>query len=494
MEIAIKLGVLCCYFVVIAGVGIWSKKGTKTVGDFVTGGQSVSPARSAFSYAMTNFSAGIFLAFAGTVGWSYGIFGILIGLAASTFLGTYLPWKIMAKRIREATDGLPSATIPSYLESRFEMRFIRKYSSVLMFIFFIPYTASLLMGMSFLFEQVFGINYTTINVIMAIFVAFYLFLGGFNAVTMTDFIQGIVALVACVLIVGFVMGMPEVNGPIAAVATLSSIDPSLIVPQNTAKWIGVITMILATGLGPWGMPDMLQRFVGLDDPKSAKKGMHICVTISVVICVCACALGACGHLFFTELPTFNGKAGVDLIVPMIIAKLPAFLSSLFVVLILAASMSTMSGLALTAVSSVVMDLIKPIKPSMSEKTTMLLLRGLVVVFIAAALLISLNPQDAMLDLIQLTVGAIAGTFTGPLVWGLVSKKTTKQGVVAGMVIGIVIAICGYATLKTGALWLPEQVYGFIKPYGMPFFTMQAIIFPLIIVPIVSRLTYKEIKE
>lgn len=493
MEMVLKLSILVCYFVVVGAVGIQAHRQTKTVGDYVTGGQSISPARTAFSYAMTNFSAGIFIAFAGQVGWNYGVFAILIGLAASTFIGTYLPWKILAKRIREATEGLPSATIPSYLEARFDIKHIRAYSSVLMFVFFIPYSASLMMGMSFLFEQVFGINYTLINVLMAVFVAFYVFLGGFHAVTTTDFVQGVITLFASVVVVVFVVSLPQVGGPVTGVQALAGMDSGYIVPNTAMKWFGVFCLVLATGLGPWGMPDMTQRFIGIDSSSSVNKACRICVIVSVVICVCACALGACGHLFFEELPSFNGKSGVDLIVPTIVSYLPPVLGAIFVVLILSTSMSTLSGLALTATSSIVLDFVKQVRPNISEKSTLVLLRILTAVFVVAALLISLKPPAIMLDLIQLTVGAVAGTFTAPLLWGLYSKKITKAGVIGGMVCGIAIAVLGFATLQTGSAWLPEGVYGLIKFCGMPFFTVQAILVPLIVTPVVSVFTRKGVR-
>ncbi len=496
MEEVIKYTLFVLYFVLIVGMGIKARRQAKTVSGFVVGERSISPAKTAFSYAMANFSAGIFIGFSGFVGWNYGVFAIAIGLAASTFIGTYLPWKILADRIRKETDRTNTITIPSYLEARYSIRNIQTYSSILMFIFFIPYAASLLMGLSFLFEQVFGINYVLINALMAFFVGFYLLFGGYRAITSVDFVQGIITLGASILVVLFVVNLPEIGGPVTGTVALYEMSPGYIVPDTPMKWFGILSLLLATGLGPWGMPDMLQRFLGVSDgSKAIKLSRIMCVSISVVICVCACSIGAFGHLFFDEIPSYGGTQSVDLITPLIITKLPTILSTLFIILILSASMSTLAALCLSASTSIVIDFIKAkIKPTMSDSTTIVTMRLVTVLFIAAALLISLKPPAVMLNLIQLTIGAVAGTFLAPLLWGLYSKNVSKIGVIAGMVVALATTVLGFLTLQTGSMWLPGALFDAIRFWGMPFFTMQAIIFPIIVIPLVGKFSKREKKE
>lgn len=485
----LKYFVLVCYFVVIACLGIYAHRKTKTVSDYVVGGRTIGPWRTAFSYGAANFSAGIFIGFAGTVGWAYGFNAIWAAVFGATLLSTYLPWRILAPRAREMTQRLRVLTMPAFFEARYQSNNMRTLASVITFVFFIPYAASLLMGLSYLFEQVFQIPYLIVVAMMAIFAGLYLFLGGYMAVTLVDFVQGGIMLAGAILVALCVFRHPQVSGIAEGLRSLHEIDPHLLFSSQPMTWLGLCVVVLATGLGPWGLPDMVQRFYGIKNIKVIPLSRRACTCFALIISVCAYGIGATGHLFFEEVPIFEGKATTDLIVPMIIGQLPPLVGAIMLVLILSASMSTISAMILSASSSVGIDLIKnKVNKNIDEKKMMLLLRLLCIIFLAIAFAIALRPPDIMMNLITLTVGTVSGSFMAIFLYGLYWPRTSKAGAWAGMVTGFTVAVGGFLFLNHGDALAPPLMMATIRSWGMPFFCALAIFLPLLVVPLVSILT------
>jgi Na+/proline symporter len=299
--------------------------------------------------------------------------------------------------------------------------------------------------------------------------------------------QGVLMFFVSVILVVSVMALPQVGAPARMLESLSNIDPQLVFPTSPNVWLGLGVVALSTGLGPWGMPDMIQRFYGMKSAATANKGRWICVALSLAISLAAYFVGITGHLFFSDIPSYNGATSTDLIVPMIIGYLNPLLGTLFVVLILAASMSTMAAMILSASSTIGIDVIKGcFKPDMSEKNTILLLRLLSVLFLVGVFVIAVHPPDIMLNLISLTIGVISGTFFTPFIYGMYWKKTNKLSVVVGMVVALLISFGGFLLMQFGVI--PKA--NLIGSLGMPFFCVLSIIIPAIIVPLVSLLTQK----
>jgi len=369
-----KISMLVCFFALIVGLSIYTRSKTKTIDDFVVGNRAVGPWMSAFSYGTTYFSAVLLIGFAGKVGWGYGFSALLIALGNS-IIGTYFAWKILGRKTREMTGRLNVLTMPSFLEARYDSSSMKIVSSLIIFIFFIPYAASVFMGLSYLFEQIFGIPYILALVLMALLTGLYLVMGGYVAVTLVDFVQGIIMIAGVFMMVYFVAGNEVVNGIVNGFNSLKAIDPGLIVPISGVSWVGLISLIILTSLGTWGLPQMIQKFYGIKNEKSIPIATRVSTVFSLIITCGAYYVGSTGHLFFAELPVFNGKATPDLIMPTIIGQtLPPLVGALILILVLSASMSTLSSLVLTASSSVSIDLIKGvIKPDIDEKATMNLL-------------------------------------------------------------------------------------------------------------------------
>lgn len=485
----IKVAMVMLYVAVVVGLSIYTRKKTQTVDDFVVGNRSVGPWMSAFSFGTTYFSAVLLIGFAGKVGWGYGLSALWIAFG-NAIIGTYLAWKILGTKTREMTSRLNVLTMPSFLEARYDSLNMKIVASLIIFVFFIPYAASVFMGLSYLFEQVFAIPYIVALLLMTLLTGIYLVLGGYVAVTLIDFVQGLVMIAGIVLMVHFVAGNEAVGGFMQGYKTLKFIDPAFISPQSSSGWVGLISLVILTSLGTWGLPQMVQKFYGIKSQEVIPIATKVSTAFALLITGGAYYVGSTGHLFFAELPVFNGMSTPDLIMPTIIGQtLPDLVGVLILILVMSASVSTLSALVLVASSSVSIDLIKgAINPNISEKSTMKLLRILCVVFVIICLLIALNPPGIIMRLMALSWGTVAGAFLAPYLYGLFWAGTTRTGAWAGMITGLIISIGGYLILNFSPAFIDPQVMLLLKGWGTPFFGSLAMILPLAVVPIVSTMT------
>lgn len=307
------------------------------------------------------------------------------------------------------------------------------------------------------------------------------------AVALVDFVQGLVMLAGIVLMVYFVAGHEMVNGFVNGFISLQAQDPGLIIPTSAVTWVGLLSLIILTSLGTWGLPQMVGKFYGIKDEQSIPVATWVSTIFSLIITLGAYYVGSTGHLFFTQLPEFNGVATPDLIMPTIIGQtLPPLVGVLILILVLSASMSTLSSLVLTASSSVSIDLVKGgVVQDISDKATMSLMRILCIVFIGFCLYVALNPPGIILTLMALSWGAVAGSFLAPYIYGLFWTDTTRAGAWAGMFSGLLIAVGGYWIIGSSPSFINSQVMDLLQSWGTPFFGSLAMIIPLGVVPLVS---------
>lgn len=484
-----KFGMVACFVAVIIGLSLYTRTKTATINDFVVGNRSIGPWMSAFSFGTTYFSAVLLIGFAGKVGWGYGLSALWIALG-NTLLGTFLTWKVMGSRTREMSSRLNVLTMPSFLEARYASTNMKIFASLIIFIFFIPYSASVFMGLSYLFEQIFNIPYAVALVIMTVLTALYLVLGGYIAVALIDFVLGIIMLAGVILMVNYIAGNEAVGGIINSISSLRAVDPKLAAPVGPGGLIGLISLVVLTSLGTWGMPQMIQKFYGIKSPDVIPKATIVSSLFALIITGGAYYSGALSHLYFAELPILNGKPSPDLLMPNIMNQaLPETVAVLILLLVLSASMSTLSGLVLVSSSSVSIDLLQgALLPDMSEKRTMNIMKILCVVFIVLSLWIALNPPGVILTLMGLSWGTVAGAFLAPFLYGLFWEKTTRAGAWAGMITGVLISIGGYFTINWFPVWIESPVLQLLQQWGTPFFGSLAMLVPLAVVPAVSLLT------
>ncbi|MDN5344177.1 MAG: solute:Na+ symporter, family [Clostridia bacterium] len=469
-----KFFILGLYFAALIIIGFYSSKKSRDVGGFFLGNRTVGPWISAFAYGTTYFSAVIFIGYAGKVGWGFGLSDLWI-VIGNAFIGTFLAWKVLARPTREMTARLKAMTMPEFLAARYDSPALRTVGALIIFIFLVPYSASVYMGLSYLFEQVFHINFTTALIAMAVFTAAYLVLGGYIAVTLTDFIQGLIMIGGVFVLIYYVLDAPPVGGLAAGVSRLAAINPQLVSPVGP-NWFALLSLVLLTSLGPWGLPQMVQKFYAIKDERSIWPATVVSTLFAGIIATGAYFTGAFGRLFFNnQMPLLGGKPNPDLIMPQIINQyLPPWVGVLLLLLVLAASMSTLASLVLVSSSAVAIDLVQGAAPGVSRRAVMTLLRFLCIFFIGLSVYIALKPT-IILVLMSLSWGTVAGAFLAPYLYGLYWPRTTKVGAWAGLLSGLLIS-------------LGLSFYYHLDGSVIPTIGSLAMIIPLGVVPLVSLVT------
>lgn len=351
-----------------------------------------------------------------------------------------------------------------------------------MFIFLIPYTASLYNGLSRLFGMAFDIPYTVCVVLMAALTAVYVILGGYMATAINDFIQGIIMIFGIIAVIAAVLASQ--GGFIQAVKSLAEIesDVQLTLGQKGAFTsffgpdpLNLLGVVILTSLGTWGLPQMVHKFYAIKDEKAVKTGTVISTIFAVIISGGCYFLGGFGRLFDSEaIYSESGSIVYDAIIPAMLSNLPDILIGVVVVLVLSASMSTLSSLVLTSSSTLTLDFIKDnIVKDLSEKKQLLIMRVLIVFFIVISVVLALDPPTFIAQLMGISWGALAGAFLAPFMYGLFWKRVTKAAVWASFATGVGITVL-------------NLFFGFISsPINAGAIAMLV---GLVVVPVVSLLT------
>ena len=485
MDMVIKIGMLVVFFGVMIGTGFYCRKHSTDVDGFVLGGRSVGPWLTAFAYGTSYFSAVVFVGYAGQFGWKYGIAATWAGIG-NALIGSLMAWAVLGRRTRVMSQHLDSATMPQFFESRFDSKALKLAASVIIFIFLIPYTASLYNGLSRLFGMAFNIDYSVCVIAMAILTAIYVIAGGYMATAINDFIQGIVMLVGIVAVIAAVL--KNQGGFMEALQSLAEVnDPSVSeAPGVFSSFFGpdpvnLICVVLLTSLGTWGLPQMVQKFYAIKSEKAINKGMVISTVFAFVVAGGCYFLGGFGRLFSDRVDI--AAEGYDAIIPAMLADLSPFLIAVVVILVLSASMSTLSSLVLASSSTLTLDFIKgTVVKKLSVQKQLLIIRILIAVFIAISVVIAIvqyYPNVTFIaQLMGISWGALAGAFLAPFLYGLYWKRATKASVWASFLFSTVVML---ANIFANSLF-PAILQSSINA-GV--FCMLA---GLIIVPVVSLVT------
>ena len=421
---AIKIGMLLVFFSTMLGVGFFCRKHSTDVDGFVLGGRSVGPWLTAFAYGTSYFSAVVFVGYAGQFGWKYGIAATWAGIG-NALIGSLMAWAILGRRTRVMTQHLNSATMPQFFEGRFHSKALKLASSVIIFVFLIPYTASLYNGLSRLFGMAFNIDYGVCVIAMAVLTAVYVIAGGYMATAINDFIQGIIMLVGIVAVIAAILkghgglmeamrGLSRVTDP--AVGDFPGVFNSFIGPDP----VNLLGVVLLTSLGTWGLPQMVQKFYAIKSEKAINKGMIISTVFAMVVAGGCYFLGGFGRLYADRVDV--AAEGFDAIIPTMLSDLSPFLVAVVVVLVLSASMSTLSSLVLASSSTLTLDFIKgTVVKDLDTKKQIFIIRVLIGVFIAISVVIALIQYHSnvtfIAQLMGISWGALAGAFLGPFLFG-----------------------------------------------------------------------------
>lgn len=488
---ALKIIMLVVFFAVMIGVGFYCRKEAQNVDGFVLGGRKVGPWLTAFAYGTSYFSAVVFVGYAGQFGWKYGIASTWAGIG-NAVIGSLLAWIILGKRTRIMSHTLNSSTMPDFFGKRFDAKSLKIGASIITFVFLIPYTASLYNGLSRLFGMAFNIDYTICVIIMAVLTGVYVIAGGYMATAINDFIQGIVMLGGIVaVIIAVINGKGGFASAFAQMTQVS--DPSVGAEQGAFASIfgpdpiGLLGVVILTSLGTWGLPQMVQKFYAIKDESAIKKGTIISTIFALVVAGGCYFLGGFGRLFADQIDVKAG--GYDSIIPTMLSGLPDILIGIVVILVLSASMSTLSSLVLTSSSTITIDLVNEAKKKkMSDKSQVLLMRVLIVVFIALSVIIAIVQYKSnvtfIAQLMGISWGALAGAFLAPFLYSLFWKGTTKAACWVNFVFSVAFMLIDLFGNLTGAQILPVLLR---SPINAGAFCMLA---GFAIVPIVSAFTKK----
>jgi SSS family solute:Na+ symporter len=475
-----KYAFLVLFIVIMVAIGLYSKKKITNVQDFLLGGRKMGPWISAFAYGTTYFSAVIFIGYAGRTGWNFGISSTWVGIG-NAVLGCWLAWKVLAKKTRKMTHELNASTMPEFFEKRYNSKSMKIVAALIIFVFLVPYTASVYQGLGYLFETSFGIPFEYCMIAMAALTGIYLLLGGYVATAINDFVQGLIMIAGLVLMVVFIMSHPAVGGLAGGISKLSAIPEagSGLVKVFSSNPLNLLGLIVLTSMGTWGLPQMVHKFYAIKDDNAIKKATIISTIFSVVIAGGAYFVGAFGRLFLNNTPPVDGgRANLDMVMPQVLEMaMPDSLMGIILILVLSASMSTLASLVLVSSSAISMDLFKgTLFPGMSNAKVMIIMRILCVIFIAFSLVVAIIPT-AILTLMSFSWGTIAGCFLAPFLYGLYWKGTTRAGAWSGLAVGFCVSIGGSIITGMNAQYAPN--IGAIAMFAS-----------LIVVPLVSKLTVK----
>ena len=456
----IKFALTLLFLVVMVGVGVYSRRHSGSVDGFVLGGRNVGPWLTAFAYGTSYFSAVVFIGYAGQFGWKFGLSASWIGVG-NAVIGSLLAWLLLGRRTMLMTRKLQSRTMPDFFGSRFDSEALRIVASVIAFVFLIPYTAGVYKGISTLFEMSMHIRYEYCVVLMAVLTALYVILGGYKATAINDFIQGIVMLFGISAVIIAVLGLK--GGLVEAVHKLAEVpaDGNPALNGGFASLFGpdprgLLSVVILTSLGTWGLPQMVGKFYSITDEAAIRRGTIISTVFAFVVAGGCYFLGGFGRLFPAPETLPNGRLAFDSIIPSMLVTLPDILIALVVLLVLSASMSTLASLVLTSSSTLTLDIIYRDKTSTDgeveagqlddsvaekiERRKVVVMRVLILFFIALSLMIALNPPTFIAQLMGISWGALAGAFLAPFMLGLYSRNITRASVWACFIWGVGLTV------------------------------------------------------
>lgn len=482
----VKLCILVAYVVMLVVIICLTARKNLSLNEFLLGGRNIGPWLSAFSYGASYFSAVIIVGYAGSTGWNVGLAAVWCGIGNAA-IGSLLAWKLLAKPTRLMGERLQVATIPSFFQKRYDSKLLKIIASLIIFVFLLPYSASVYKGLGTMIKAAFGFDYTWCVVGIALLSAVYLFAGGYKATAITDFIQGIIMLVGVTAVVFYIVR--AAGGLGEGVRSLNELGLGSLLPtQGKGEWLA--SNVLLTSLGVLGLPQMIHKFFAIKDTASVKRATVISTFFALVVAGGAYFAGAFGPVVLRKIASplggtmadqvASGAMPLDMIVPTMLTDatvvgIPDALLGLFVVLLLSASISTLTSLVLSSSSVITLDLVGTIIPRMKPKAQTMLMRLLCVLFVGLSLVINFLMQDTpIVSLMSLSWGTIAGAFLAPFLYGLLWRGVTRAGAFAGVIGGALISLI--PPIVTGDMSLA------------PYSGAAAMLCGLVIVPVASVLT------
>ena len=483
---SLKFVVLVLYAVMIVAVLLVTAKKSLSLNEFLLGGRNVGPWMSALSYGASYFSAVIIVGYAGSMGWQFGVAAAWAGIG-NAVIGSLLAWSLLARPVRRMGERLNVGTIPGFFEKRYQAKWMKLAAAAIIFIFLLPYSASVYKGLGTMFRMALGIDYTWCVIGIALLAALYLFAGGYKATAITDFIQGTIMIVGVVLIIGYIIrGAGGLTEGLAELGRMGGYNSMAITESNA---VPLLSNVLLTSLGVLGLPQMLHKFFAIKDTRSVTRATVISTLFALIIAGGIYFAGGFSRVILEKIPDAaygttaeavrSGAMATDQIMPTLltdqtVVRIPDALQGLFIVLLLSASISTLTALVLASASVISVDLLGTLFPRRTEKQATVTMRVLCLVFVALSLMINFLMQNTpIMQLMSLSWGVVAGSFLAPFLYGLLWRGTTRLGAWAGLLAGFLTALIPPLVLGTSV----AAVSG-----------VAAMLLGLVVVPVVSTLT------
>ncbi|MCQ2752233.1 MAG: sodium/proline symporter, partial [Coriobacteriales bacterium] len=467
---------ILCYFVVVLTIGfVYSKRSNSSTDEYFLGGRKIGPVFTAFSAEASDMSGYLLMGLPGLAYWcgASDAGWTCIGLA----IGTYLNWLLVAKRLRKYSIKANNAkTIPEFFANRFHdsKNVIGTIAALIILLFFAVYTGSCFVTCGKLFNALFGLPYPVMMILGAIIVFLYTLVGGYLSVVATDFVQGVLMVFALiVVVVGSITWAGGVENTVAFLQNIpgflsmtSIATPALDAAENqivqdgqavfgSASEYGIITIIstLSWGLGYFGMPQVLTRFLSIRNPNELKTSRRIAIVWVVISMFCAVSIGLIGRAISpTAFLTNAASENIFILLSQMI--LPGFMCGLVVSGILAASMSSSSAYLLIAGSSVAEDIFhKVLKKDATERQVMIVARFVLLAVFLFGIFVAYDENSIIFQVVSYAWAGLGASFGPLMLFSLYYKKTTKGGAIAGMLTGAITVLVWHNLIKPfGGIW------------------------------------------
>ncbi|WP_286265586.1 sodium/proline symporter PutP [Thalassotalea atypica] len=443
------------YLLVTLAIGVVAFKATDTLSDYILGGRKLGPAVTALSVGASDMSGWLLLGLPGAIYLS-GVSEVWIGVGL--VVGAYFNWLLVAPRLRKFTEKAnDSLTLPEFFENRFNdtSHLLRFISAATILIFFTFYVSSGLVGGAILFEKVFGLDYNSALIIGAVVIVSYTFLGGFLAVSWTDFFQGCLMLLALVILP--ITTIYELGGIDKTAAILDNANPEYASLFKNFSWLGFISL-MAWGLGYFGQPHILSRFMAIRSTKDIPASRNIAMVWMVVSLIGALGVGLVGLAYYVQTPLENSET---IFIQLSSSILNPWVAGVIIAAILSAIMSTIDSQLLVCSSVIVEDFYKHLNQrEASEKELVWLSRISLIVIALLATVIATNPESSVLDLVSYAWAGFGAAFGPTVILSLYWSKYTKLGAICTVITGAIIVVV-WKQLTGGIFDLYEIVPGFI---------------------------------
>ena len=461
------LGAIVAYLLLMLGVGIYYSKKNSTVDDFYLGGRKLGPLVTAMSAEASDMSSWLLMGLPG-VAYLSGICDAswtAIGLA----VGTYINWLVVAKRIRVYSHRLGAITVPEFLSKRYhdDKNLLSCIAAVVIVVFFVPYTASGFAACGKLFTSLLGLDYLPTMIVCALVIVVYTAMGGFLAASVTDLIQSIVMTIALVVVLCF--GVQQAGGLDAVLANAQAMPGYLAMTAthdaaaNAASPYGAITIFstLAWGLGYFGMPHILLRFMAIEDENKLKVSRRIATMWVVISMAVAVFIGVVGNGMTKvgAVAALEGSASETIIVRIAtllsqFGPLPALIAGVILAGILAATMSTADSQMLAAASSVSQNLMQDfLHVKMDGKQSLRAARLTILAVSVLGVILARDPNSSVFGIVSFAWAGFGGAFGAVVLCALFWKRCNWQGALAGMLAGgVMVFVWKYLVRPLGGIW------------------------------------------